>query len=131
MLEQFQSEKINISKNAIFFLSQDATHHNLIFNSQFLYELKHIVRLSKRLLYSHFRSRFVLLKFTYLFSKMHGLFDLIHNTSRPLIFKLQQEVLKFNDIWMSWSTPKTEPEDEYFKFKKNIENWSFENVSFS
>ena len=121
MLEQFQSEKINISKNAIFFLSQDATHHNLIFNSQFLYELKHIVRLSKRLLYSHFRSRFVLLKFTYLFSKMH----------RPLIFKLQQEILKFNDICMSWSTPKTEPEDEYFKFKKNIENWSFENVSFS
>ena len=26
--------------------------------------------------------------------------------SRPLIFKLQQEVLKFNDIFVSWSSPK-------------------------
>ena len=25
---------------------------------------------------------------------------------RPLIFKLQQEVLKSNDIFMSWSSPK-------------------------
>ena len=25
---------------------------------------------------------------------------------RPLIFKLQQEVLKFNDIFVSWSSPK-------------------------
>ena len=25
---------------------------------------------------------------------------------RPLIFKLQQEVLKFNDIFVSWSTLK-------------------------
>ena len=30
---------------------------------------------------------------------MHGLFD-------PLIFKLQQEVRKFNDICVSWSSPK-------------------------
>ena len=26
---------------------------------------------------------------------------------RPLIFKLQQKVLKFNDIYVSWSSPKT------------------------
>ena len=25
---------------------------------------------------------------------------------RPLIFKLQQEILKFNDICVSWSSPK-------------------------
>ena len=25
---------------------------------------------------------------------------------RPLIFKLQQELLKFNDICVSWSSPK-------------------------
>ena len=25
---------------------------------------------------------------------------------RPLIFKLQQEVLKFKDIFVSWSSPK-------------------------
>ena len=27
---------------------------------------------------------------------------------RPLIFKLQQEVLKFDDIGVSWSSPKTD-----------------------
>ena len=27
---------------------------------------------------------------------------------RPLILKLQQEVLKFNDICVSWSSPKTD-----------------------
>ena len=27
---------------------------------------------------------------------------------RPLIFKLQREVLKFNDIYVSWSSPKTD-----------------------
>ena len=27
---------------------------------------------------------------------------------RPLIFKLQQEVLKFNDICVGWSSPKTD-----------------------
>ena len=52
---------------------------------------------------------------------MHGLFDFKRDNSfqnernrkathsfapRPLIFKLQQEVLKFNDIFVSWSSPK-------------------------
>ena len=54
---------------------------------------------------------------------MHGLFSLTlkcHNSfqnennekathsfaPRPLIFKLQQKVLKFKDIFMSWSSPK-------------------------
>ena len=27
---------------------------------------------------------------------------------RPLIFKLQQEALKLNDICMSWNSPKTD-----------------------
>ena len=42
-----------------------------------------------------------------------------------MIFKLQQEFLKFNDICVSWSSPKT---DLVTKFL-NPENWSFENVS--
>ena len=46
---------------------------------------------------------------------------------RPLIFKLQQEVLKFNDIYMSWSSRKTDLETNFL----NLENRSFENVSFS
>ena len=37
---------------------------------------------------------------------------------RPLIFKLQQEVLKFNDICVSWSSPKTDLETNFL----NLEN---------
>ena len=54
---------------------------------------------------------------------MHGLFDFKGHNSfqlkknrkathsfapRPLIFKLQPEVLKFNDICLSWSSPKAD-----------------------
>ena len=46
---------------------------------------------------------------------------------RPLIFKLQQEVLKFNDICVSWSSPKTNLVTSFL----NVPNRSFENVSFS
>ena len=52
---------------------------------------------------------------------MHGLFDLKRHNSfqnenkrkathsfapRHLIFKLQEDILKFNDICVSWSSPK-------------------------
>ena len=40
---------------------------------------------------------------------------------------LQQEVLKLNYISMSWSSPKT----DLVKKNLNLENGSFENVSFS
>ena len=46
--------------------------------------------------------------------------------SRPLIFKFQQEVLKFNGICMSWSSPKTDLETNFV----NLENQSFENLIF-
>ena len=46
---------------------------------------------------------------------------------RSLIFKLQQEVFKFNDICLSWSSPKTDLEKKFL----NLESRSFENVSFS
>ena len=46
---------------------------------------------------------------------------------RPLIFKLQEEVLKFNDICGSWNSPKTDLITDFL----NLENGSFENVSFS
>ena len=48
------------------------------------------------------------------------------HSSRPLIFKLLQEVLKFNDICVSWSSTKTNPEANFL----NSQNWNFENVSF-
>ena len=49
-----------------------------------------------------------------------------HNFApRPLIFKLQQEVLKFNDICVSWSFPKNDLVTNLL----NPENQSFEIVS--
>ena len=46
-----------------------------------------------------------------------------HNFApRPLIFKLQQEVLKFNDICESWNSPKTDLETNF----SNLENRRFE-----
>ena len=47
MLKKFPSHKINGTKNSFFFLSRAPTHHNFMFNLQFLYELKHKVCLSK------------------------------------------------------------------------------------
>ena len=40
---------------------------------------------------------------------------------RPLIFKLQQEDLKFNDVSVSWNSPKTDVETNFL----NLENKSF------
>ena len=71
---------------------------------------------------------------------MHGLFDFTRHDSfqtennrktthsfapRPLIFKFQQKVLKFNEICVSWSFPKTELVTNFL----NPENRSFESVS--
>ena len=77
-----------------------------------------------------------LLKFILLFNKMHGFFDFkrsqfLYNfffsnnrkathgfAPRPLIFKLQQEVLKLKDICMSWSFPKADLETKFFDLEK-------------
>ena len=45
--------------------------------------------------------------------------------SRPLIYKLQQEVLQLSDTCVSWSSSKT----DLVKKKFNPENRSFENMS--
>ena len=47
--------------------------------------------------------------------------------ARPLIFKLQKEVLEFDDICVSCSSPKTELETNFL----NLEKKSFEIASFS
>ena len=44
-----------------------------------------------------------------------------------LIFKLQNEVLKVNDNYMRWKSPKIDLKLIFL----NLENQSFENVSFS
>ena len=66
--------------------------------------------------------------------KRHNSFQNLNNrkathsfATRPLIFNLQQEVLKFNDICLSWSSPKTDLVTNFL----NLENRSFENVIFS
>ena len=40
MLKKFPSDKIKVTKNALFFLSPAATHHSFTVNSPFLYKLK-------------------------------------------------------------------------------------------
>ena len=47
MLKNFSLDKINGTKNALFFLLRAPTHHSFTLNLRFLYELKHKVRLSK------------------------------------------------------------------------------------
>ena len=49
MLRKFASDKINFTKNALFFLSQAQIHHSFPFNLRLLYKLKHEVSLSKNL----------------------------------------------------------------------------------
>ena len=44
-----------------------------------------------------------------------------------MIFQLQEEVLKFNDIYLSRSSPKTDLETNFL----NLENRNFEKVNFS
>ena len=68
----------------------------------------------------------------YLTLKCHNSFQNENNKKathifapRSLISKLQQEVLKFNDICVSWSFPKTDLVTNFL----NPENQSFENVS--
>ena len=63
MLKKFPSDKINGTKNALFFLSRAPTHHSFTFNLLFLYELKHKVLLSKTVCgIGLFRFRFVFVK---------------------------------------------------------------------
>ena len=69
MLKKFPSDKINGTKNALFFLSRAPTHQSVTFNLRFLYELKHKIRLSKTVCgIFHFWFRFVLIK-VYIFLK--------------------------------------------------------------
>ena len=76
ILKKFCSDKINGTKNALVVLLQAPTHHSSTFNLWFLYELKHKVCLFKYVFgIFHFWFCFVLLKFIFLFNKMHGLSD--------------------------------------------------------
>ena len=76
MLKNTPSDKINGRKNAFFFLSRAPNHHSFTLVLGFLYELKHKVHLSKTMFgISIFNSVPFLLKFIFLFDKMHELLD--------------------------------------------------------
>ena len=63
MLKKTPSDKINGTKNALFFLSRAPTLHSFTFDLRFLYELKHKVHLSETVCgIFHFRFRFVFVK---------------------------------------------------------------------
>ena len=72
ILKKFLSDKINGTKNALFFLSRAPTHHSFTFNLRFLYELKHKVGLSEILCeIFHFQFRFVFIK-VYIFVQQNA-----------------------------------------------------------
>ena len=63
MLKKYPSDKINVTKNALFFISRVPANHSFTFNSQFLYKLKHKSDLSKTVCgILLFRFRFVFMK---------------------------------------------------------------------
>ena len=130
-LKKFPSDKIKVTKNALFFLLQVPTHHRFNFNSQFLYKLKQKFHLCKNVsgIFS-FPFCFVFIKVYIFFQqksidpltlKRHISFQNRNNRKAkhlfapaPLIFKLQQEVWKLNDICVSWSYPKSIMEAKFW-----------------
>ena len=63
MLKKFCSDKINGTKNALFFLLQAPTHYSFTFNLRFLHELKHKALLSNTVCgIFHFGFRFIFIK---------------------------------------------------------------------
>ena len=76
ILKKFPSDKINGTKNTLFFLSRVPTHDSFTLNLRFLYDLKQrFVSLKLYVGFSIFGAVSFLLKFIFLFNKMHGLFD--------------------------------------------------------
>ena len=72
MSKKLPLDKINGTKNALFFLSQVPTKNGFTFNLRFLYELKHKVCLSKTVCgIFHFRFRFVFIK-VYIFVQQNA-----------------------------------------------------------
>ena len=72
MLKKILSDKLNGTKNGLFFLSRVPTHNSLNFNLRFLYELKRKVRLSKTVWgIFHFRFCFIFIK-VYIFVQQNA-----------------------------------------------------------
>ena len=125
--------------NTLFFLSQALTPSQLIWNSYMSWSTR-FVSLKLCVRFSIFDSVLFLLKFIFLFNKIRELFDfqyfnnfiipfkikIIENPHTALLpdlwclsFKIQLN-LKFNDIYLSWSSPKTDLVTNFFNFSLNF-----------
>ena len=125
-----------------FVLSWGPTLYSFTFNLQFFYELNHMVHLSRnvcRILYFRFPPFFKKSWFFCLTKSMDSLkrLNFFQNkndkkstnsfASRLLIFKLQLEAWKFNNICVSWISAKTNLKTNF----SNLGNQSFEYFTFS
>ena len=73
MLKKFPSDKIDVTKNALSFISRAPTHHRFISNSQFLCELTPKVYISEtECEIFRFQFRIIFIKVYFLFHKKHG-----------------------------------------------------------
>ena len=128
MLKKILMDKINGTRNFLFFPSRAPAHHRFTFNLRFSYEMKHKVRLSERLIFCSTKYMDVLtLKRQISFQNQSNRKATHSFATRPLVFRLLKKVLKFNDICVSCSSPKTELVTNFL----NLEHRSVENVSFS
>ena len=126
--------KIIVAKNALFFLSRAPSHHSFTFDSQFLYRLKRKVHLSKSVCgIIHFRFHSLSIKVCIFSTKSICSLTLsviirlktkiIEQLYKFLLldlwcFKLQEEVPKFNDICVTWSSSKTDMETNFVNLRK-------------
>ena len=101
LLKKFPSDKINSTKNTLFFFLWAPTHHSFTFNSQFLYELKH-----KACIYTtlcgifHFRFRFLSIK-VYIFVQQNQMTLWLSNLVIPFKIKIIEKphAVLHSDVW--------------------------------
>ena len=101
MLKKFPSDKINGTKNALFFLSRAPTHHSFNFNLRFLYELKRKVGYSETMSgIFHFWFRFVFVK-VYIFVQQNGWTLWLENVKIYFEIKIieKPDTVLLPDLW--------------------------------
>ena len=139
MLKQFISNKINVARKNPFFFCEFQLITNLLLTRNFYTSWStRFISLKLCVGFSIFDSVSFLLKFIFCLTKsMDSLTLKRHNsfqnkndrkgTLRTLTFKLQQEVWKFSDIYLSWNSPKTDLGTNFL----NLEHRGFEYATFS
>ena len=99
MSKKFPSDKINGTKNALFFLLRAPAHHSFTLNLRVLYELEYKVRLSKTLCgIFHFQFRFVFIK---VFFQQNAWIFWLWNVLIPLKIKIIEKphAVLLPDLW--------------------------------